>query len=77
LPIYAYIVCDLTSSLHKQARDYQLTKTPDSQGYFGYHRDHGAYIEVMSFDKLIADAQRRNKILFDKLGLEGEAVGEL
>jgi hypothetical protein len=77
LPIYAYIVCDLTTSLHKQARDYQLTKTPDSQGYFGYHRDHGAYIEVMSFDKLIADAQRRNKILFDKLGLEGDAVGEL
>lgn len=76
LPIYAYIVCDLTQSLHKQARDYQLTKTPDSQGYFGYHRDHGAYIEVMSFDKLIADAQRRNKILFDKLGLEGEAMGE-
>lgn len=77
LPIYAYIVCDLTPSLHKQARDYQLTKTPDSQGYFGYHRDHGAYIEVMSFDKLIADAQRRNKILFDKLGMEGEAVGEV
>lgn len=77
LPIYAYIVCDLTPSLHKQARDYQLTKTPDSQGYFGYHRDHGAYIEVMSFDKLIADAQRRNKILFDKLGMEGEAHGDL
>jgi hypothetical protein len=77
LPIYAYIVCDLTQSLHKQARDYQLTKTPDSQGYFGYHRDHGAYIEIMSFDKLIADAQRRNKILFDKLGLEGEAMGEI
>jgi hypothetical protein len=31
----------------------------------------------MSFDKLIADAQRRNKILFDKLGLEGEAMGEI
>ncbi|CAN5537521.1 hypothetical protein BH11PLA2_BH11PLA2_16410 [soil metagenome] len=77
LPIYAYIVCDLTPSLHKQARDYQLTKTPDSQGYFGYHRDHGAYIEIMSFDKLIADAQRRNKILFDKLGMEGEALGDL
>ena len=76
LPIYAYIVCDLTPSLHKQARDYQLTKTPDSQGYFGYHRDHGAYIEIMSFDKLIADAQRRNKILFDKLGLEGESLGD-
>lgn len=76
LPIYAYIVCDLTPSLHKQARDYQFTKTPDSEGYFGYHRDHGAYIEVMSFNKLIDDAKRRNKILFDKLGVNGDALGE-
>ena len=73
LPIYAYVVCDLTPTLQKQARDYQLTKTPDSQGYFGYHKEYGAYIEVISFDKLIDDAKRRNKILFDKLGLHGEA----
>lgn len=75
LPIYAYIVCDLTPSLQKQASNYQLTKTPDSLGYFGYHREHGAYIEIVSFDKLIEDAKRRNKILFDKLGLEGESHG--
>jgi hypothetical protein len=73
LPIYAYIVCDLTPTLQKQARDYQLTRTPDSQGYFGYHKEYGAYVEVISFDKLIDDAQRRNKILFDKMGLHGDA----
>lgn len=75
LPIYAYIVCDLTQSLRKLARDYHFRTTPDSQGYYGYHPVHGAYIEIMSFDKLIADAERRNKILFDKLGLDGEAIG--
>lgn len=73
LPIYAYIVCDLTPTLQKQSRDYQLTRTPDSQGYFGYHKEYGAYIEVISFDKLLDDAKRRNKILFDKMGLHGEA----
>lgn len=77
IPIYAYIVSDLTPSLKKHARDYQLTKTPDSQGYFGYHRDHGAYVEIISFDKLIHGAKERNKILFDKLGVDGEAVGEM
>jgi hypothetical protein len=41
LPIYAYIVCDLTPTLQKQAKDYQLTKTPDGQGYFGYHKEYG------------------------------------
>ena len=70
IPIYAYIVCDLTPTLCKQARNYSLTKTPDSQGYFGYHREHGAYIEVISFDKLVDDAKRRNKVLFEKLGIE-------
>jgi hypothetical protein len=75
LPIYAYVVCDLTPTFQKQAKDLQLTKTPDSQGYFGYHREYGAYIEVVSFDKLIDDAKRRNKILFDKMGLHGDAPG--
>jgi hypothetical protein len=74
LPIYAYIVCDLTPTLQKQAKDYQLTKTPDSLGYFGYHKEYGAYIEIISFDKLLDDAKRRNKILFDKLGLHGDAT---
>ena len=74
LPIYAYVICDLTPTLQKQARDLQLTRTPDSQGYYGYHKEYGAYIEVISFDKLIDDAQRRNKILFDKMGLHGEAT---
>ena len=27
------------------------------------------YIEILSYDKLIKDANRRNRILFDKLGL--------
>jgi hypothetical protein len=74
MPIYAYIVCDLTPTLQKQAKDYQLTKTPDSLGYFGYHKEYGAYVEVISFDKLIDDAKRRNRILFEKLGLHGEAT---
>ena len=73
LPFYAYIVCDLTPTLQRQATDYGMTRTPDSQGYFGYHKEHGAYIEIVSFDKLIGDAKRRNKILFDKMGLHGEA----
>jgi hypothetical protein len=75
LPIYAYIVCDITPTLKKQARHHQLTETPDSQGYFGYYNDRSAYIEIISFDKLIEDAKRRNKLLFDKLGLEGESHG--
>ena len=80
LPIYAYIVCDLTPTLQKQARDYQLKKTPDSLGYFGYHSEYGAYIEIISFDKLLDDAKKRNKILLNFTSvdfLSSAALGKL
>lgn len=28
-----------------------------------------AYIEILSYDKIISDAKKRNRILFDKLGI--------
>lgn len=68
-PFYAYIVCDLTPTLRKQAEFAQLVLTPDSQGYFGYHRHTGVYIEIIAFQKLIADAKKRNAVLFEKLGV--------
>ena len=27
------------------------------------------YVEIVSYDKLVRDAKRRNRILFDKLGI--------
>jgi hypothetical protein len=44
-----------------------LNVTPDGEGYFGYNQNYGAYIEVISYNKLLKDAKDRNKVLFDKL----------
>lgn len=68
-PFYLYIICDMTEKIKDFAKYFNLTKTPDSLGYFGYNRDEeiNAYIEIISYDKLIDDANKRNKILFDKL----------
>ena len=38
-------------------------------GYHRYHEKMNAYIEILSYDKIISDTQKRNKILFDKLGI--------
>jgi hypothetical protein len=38
-------------------------------GYFGFNEPHKAYIEVMSFDRLLNAATERNRAFFDKLGL--------
>jgi hypothetical protein len=64
-----YIVCDITKTLQEQAELANLQETPDREGYFGYNRNRQAYIEIVSFDKLIRDAELRNRILFDKLGI--------
>lgn len=68
-PFYAYIVCDLTPKLMIQAENSQLTPTPDSLGFFGYNTNLGVYVEILSFDKLVSDAKKRNAVLFEKLGL--------
>lgn len=69
LPFYCYIVCDLGTTLETWARDFELEKTPDGQGFFGFKRAYNAYFEVMSYSKMISDAQKRNAIFFNKLNL--------
>jgi hypothetical protein len=44
-------------------------QTPDRLGYYGYHDGYNAYIEILPFDKIIIDAQKRNRVLFETLGL--------
>lgn len=46
-----------------------LSMTPDKMGFFGYNNHYSAYIEVISFDKLLLEAEQRNKAFFEKLGL--------
>jgi hypothetical protein len=68
-PIYAYIVCDLTSKMRALAENAGFTQLPDNNGYFHYNPNYSMYIEIISFDKLILDAKQRNKALFEKLNL--------
>lgn len=69
-PFYVYVVADITPTLESILREEEFKKTPDGQGYFKIKTEYyTAYIEVIPFDKVINDANQRNKILFDKLGL--------
>jgi len=68
-PFYAYIICDINDKIKRFAKDGVLQPTPDQLGYFGFNTPRNAYIEIISYDKLLIDAKKRNKVLFDKLGL--------
>lgn len=69
VPAYAYIICDITSSLRERCENANLTLSIDGMGYFGFNAQHQTYIEVISYDKLIQDARKRNESFFRKLGL--------
>lgn len=66
---YLYAVCDVTSSMEPIIDFYDFAETPDKLGYYKYNDKMNAYIEILSYDKIINDAQKRNRILFDKLGI--------
>ncbi len=65
---HCYIVADLTNNLRRRLAG-KLQKTPDSRGLFGYTTDPNAFVEVIPYDKLLIDANIRNSIFFEKLGL--------
>ena len=62
-----YIICDLTDKMRTHCMNGSLLATADNLGYSGYNQGRHAYIEVISYNKMLADAKKRNDIFFDKL----------
>ncbi len=46
-----------------------FTRTADNMGAYKYNDVIHAYIELMSYDKVRNDSEKRNKVLFDKPGI--------
>lgn len=69
IPGFCYAICDITPTVERRCRTLGLTVTSDHLGYFGYNPNYKAYIEVISFDRLLNAARERNRAFFDRLGL--------
>ncbi|CAO4145897.1 hypothetical protein DHODJN_09995 [Methylorubrum extorquens] len=69
-PFECIIVCEPTpnSRLHFESSLAQ-SPTPDGQGYYGWSKPHNAHIRVISFSKMLRDAEMRNQSFFDQLKL--------
>jgi hypothetical protein len=67
IPFYAYILCSLTPRIKAIADNHDFVKTPDNEGYFRYHQSAGCYIEIVSYDKVLNDAKKRNRAFFELL----------
>ncbi|MCA8935544.1 MAG: sensor histidine kinase [Planctomycetes bacterium] len=69
VPFYCYVVCDITEKLRGQIDLLDLTPMPDGQGFFQFHKKLNAYLELVSYTKMITDAKKRNAVFFDMLKL--------
>lgn len=66
---YTYLICDLNDKIERWASYAQLNKSHDGLGYYGYNKDLKCMIEILTFDQVLANAKKRNKVLFHKLGI--------
>jgi hypothetical protein len=73
IPAYCYIIADITPTLKDILETNDAYPTPDGQGYYGFQKTFGIYYEVTSYDKLLQDARKRNRIFFDKLNVLSQA----
>lgn len=65
---YLYVVCDAIETYRNSLKlRGGFSETIDGLGMFRMLNNQ--YIEVLTYDKIINDAKKRNKILFDKLGI--------
>lgn len=69
VPGFCYVVCNITPSIKERCDVHGLTVTSDHLGYFGYNPSLKAYVEVLSFDRLLRSATERNRAFFERLGL--------
>ena len=62
-PFECYIICDLTEGARRLlSRSLAPYETPDGEGYYGFAPNHKASIRVISYKKLLRDAELRNEV---------------
>jgi hypothetical protein len=66
---HCYIIADITPTLLKEIQMLPFNETPDGAGLFGFIGNGNAYVEIIPYDKLLRDANLRQGIFFQKLGL--------
>ena len=70
-PFYGYVICDLSTKVETWLEfEKDFKPMPDRLGWFAWYININLYIEVLSWDKVLADAKMRNKVFFHKLGIE-------
>ncbi len=69
-PAYGFVVCDITPKVREwlcYIKDFR--DLPDNLGWYRWYDNNSLLIQVIQWEKILQDAEIRNKIYFKKLGL--------
>ena len=70
-PFYGYVMCEITEKVKEWLKmEKDFTPMPDGGGWFKWFANNNLYMEVLSWDKVLHDAEMRNRIFFHKLGID-------
>lgn len=70
-PFYGYVMCEITEKVKEWLKmEKDFTPMPDGGGWFKWFGNNNLYMEVLSWDKVLRDAEMRNRIFFHKLGID-------
>ena len=67
---YCYAICVITEPVSIFATNQRYSKLKDNLGYYAYNADLNTHMEIIAYDKIVADAKMRHRIFFEKLGIE-------
>jgi hypothetical protein len=74
-PFECIIVCELTGATRKLfEKSIAQNPTPDGEGDYGWSSRHNAHIRIISFAKMLRDAELRNQAFFDQLKFGSPSV---
>lgn len=70
-PFYGYVMCEASAKVKDWLEmEMDFTPMPGGMGWFRWFGNNNLYIEVLSWDKVLRDAEMRNSIFFHKLGID-------
>lgn len=69
-PCFGYLVCDIGPKVKRWLeKEKNFKPLPDGMGWHSYIDNNRLYFTVLSWDKLLKDAEMRNKVFFHKLSI--------
>ena len=67
---YGYGLCDDTTNIEEHILMEDLIEAPEGRSFFNYYKGLNAYIQLITYDKVISNAKKRHQIFFQKLGID-------